>query len=74
MLVAGSEARGFVCHMNTKDPHPVWKRAMENGATVVVELKKQFWGDTYGSFRDPFGYEWSVCSPAPEEKEEAIKE
>ncbi len=65
VLPAGTEVRGIVVHLNVKDPHPIWKNALKNGAKVVVELERQFWGDVYGSFRDPFGYEWGLCSSSP---------
>ena len=55
------EPRGFACHLAVTDPRLIWKKAMGNGADVVMELKVQFWGDLYGSFRDPFGCEWAVC-------------
>lgn len=64
LLPAGSKSRGIVCHLNVKNPDAVWKKAMDNGAQKVVELKVQFWGDIYGSFYDPFGYEWAVCASA----------
>lgn len=54
------EPRGFLCHLVVTDPRLIWEKAMGNGANVVTELKVQFWGDLYGSFRDPFGYEWAV--------------
>ena len=43
------------------DPNAVWKKAMANGATAVMELKVQSWGDLYGSFKDPFGFGWAIA-------------
>ena len=54
------EACGFMCHLDLSDPDATWKKAMENGATQVVELKMQFWGDYYGIFKDPLGYGWAL--------------
>ena len=54
------EACGFMCHLDLSDPDAIWKKAMENGCTQVMELKKQFWGDYYGVFKDPLGYGWSL--------------
>lgn len=54
------EPCGFMCHLDLSDPDATWKKAMENGATQVMELKKQFWGDYYGIFKDPLGYGWSL--------------
>lgn len=57
---AAGDGFGFMCHLDVEDPHATWKKAMSNGAVTVTDLKVQFWGDLYGSFKDPFGFEWSV--------------
>ena len=54
------EPGGYLCHMNVADPDEIWKKAMASGATQIAELKTQFWGDYYGSFKDPYGFEWAV--------------
>ena len=51
---------GYLCHVNLADPDEIWKKAMASGATQIAELKTQFWGDYYGSFKDPYGFEWAV--------------
>jgi PhnB protein len=33
---------------------------LSEGGKVDLELKKQFWGDTYGQLTDKFGLHWSV--------------
>ena len=35
-----------------------WKRALEAGATVVMPLADQFWGDRSGCLEDPYGHRW----------------
>ena len=54
------EPGGYLCHMNVADPDEIWKKAMASGATQIAELKTHFWGDYYGSFKDPYGFEWAV--------------
>lgn len=54
------DEKGVTLHLNISDPDKTWKKAMENGGTEVIPLKKQFWGDYYGQFQDPFGYCWSL--------------
>lgn len=54
------EERGLVLHLDVPDPQPIWERALGNGGVQVMELKKQFWGGTYGQFLDPFGYQWGL--------------
>ena len=54
------ETRNYISHLNLADPDGVWKKAMANGATQVVELKTQYWGDYFGVFKDPYGFQWAV--------------
>ena len=54
------ESRGMALHVELEDPNPVWKNALNNGAMVIEQLKEQYWGGTYGSVRDPFGFVWGI--------------
>src|ERR1700748_3869226 len=38
----------------------------DGGASVVVPLEDQFWGDRYGVLADPFGHHWSLGQPVRE--------
>lgn len=38
-------------------------QAVEAGATVVMPVADQFWGDRYGIVEDPFGHRWSLATP-----------
>jgi PhnB protein len=40
----------------------LFNRAVTAGATVEMPLGDQFWGDRFGSVRDPFGYRWSFAT------------
>ena len=51
-------------HIHDKAIQRFWDRAVEEGATVVMPLANQFWGDRYGQLRDPFGITWSLGWPA----------
>ena len=53
-------------HLQVSDPDAWWNRSLEAGATVVMELADQFWGDRYGQLRDPFGHVWSIGAPSLE--------
>lgn len=33
---------------------------LSEGGSVISELKKEFWGDTFGSLTDKYGIEWMV--------------
>ena len=47
-------------YLQLDDAKAVWDQAIAAGATVVMPLKDQFWGERYGQFLDPFGHQWSV--------------
>ena len=50
-------------HLQVDDADTWWRRALDAGATVTMEIGDQFWGDRYGNLKDPFGHSWSVGSP-----------
>ena len=61
-------------HIYVKDADAWFQRAVAAGATVVMPLMDQFWGDRYGQLLDPFGHHWSVAThkedPTPKQIEE----
>jgi PhnB protein len=50
-------------HLMVEDADKWWKRAVEAGCTVTMELADQFWGDRFGQLKDPFGHSWSIGAP-----------
>ena len=58
-------------HLTVTDVDARFQQALDAGATVVMPLEDQFWGDRYGVLRDPFGHHWSLGQPvrkvSPEE-------
>lgn len=40
-----------------------WKRAVEAGCEIENPLGDMFWGDRWGSLRDPFGINWAMNAP-----------
>ena len=59
-----SDPTGVMLHLQVNDPDAWWNRAIDAGASVVMELADQFWGDRYGQIRDPFGHVWSIGAPS----------
>jgi len=49
-------------HLYVPDADASWKRATEAGATVVMPLADQFWGDRYGVVADRWGNRWSIAT------------
>ncbi len=54
---------GVTIHLEVDDADSWWERAVGAGATVVMPLADQFWGDRYGQVKDPFGHAWSIGAP-----------
>jgi PhnB protein len=58
-------------HLHVADVDQAFERAVNAGASVVMPLKNQFWGERMGIVRDPFGHEWLLGghleSVSPEE-------
>ncbi len=59
-------------HLTVDDVDAKFRRAIDAGATVVMPLGEQFWGDRYGIVADPFGHHWSLGQPVREVSNEEI--
>lgn len=55
----------------------VFNRAVKEGASVVREVRNEFYGDRMGTLKDPFGHTWSIGTHvedvSPEEMEKRMK-
>ena len=49
-------------HLQVEDVDALFDQAVKAGATVVMPVQDQFWGDRYGMLADPFGHRWSIGS------------
>ena len=58
------EPGGLTLHLQVEDADAAWQRATAAGATEIMPLADQFWGDRYGQVRDPFGFRWSIGAPS----------
>ena len=61
-------------HLTVTDVETRFQQAVDAGATVVMSLEDQFWGDRYGMVRDPFGHQWSLGQPVREVSYEEIQQ
>lgn len=55
---------GFTIHLQVDDADAWWDRAVAAGCEIRMPIENQFWGDRYGSVRDPFDVDWSIGGPA----------
>ena len=61
-------------HLTVTDVEDRFQRAIDAGASVVVPLEDQFWGDRYGVLEDPFGHRWSLGQPVREVSYDEIQQ
>lgn len=61
-------------HLTVTDVDDSFARAVDAGATVVMPLEDQFWGDRYGVVQDPFGHHWSLGQPVREVSYQEIQQ
>ena len=54
---------GFTVHLQVDDADAWWDRAVAAGCEIRVPIEDQFWGDRFGSVRDPFDVDWSIGGP-----------
>jgi PhnB protein len=63
-------------HIYSKNVDKLWEQAIGAGATVLMPIDNQFWGERYGQIKDPFGHQWSMSQQvrmSKEEREEKTK-
>jgi PhnB protein len=49
-------------HLYVEAVDAAFERAVRAGMTVEIPLADFFWGERYGSLRDPFGHVWGLAS------------
>jgi uncharacterized glyoxalase superfamily protein PhnB len=58
--VAKVAPAGFSMALHVSDIDSWHKRALDAGATAVQPVTEMFWGDRYGSVKDPYGVTWGM--------------
>jgi len=56
-------AQGYSLALDVKDIEAAFRRAVDAGCEVTTPVQKMFWGDIYGSVKDPFGVHWALNQP-----------
>lgn len=59
---ADAKSTPVTIHLYVEDADKQYQQALAAGATVVMPLADQFWGDRYGIVKDPSGHQWSIGS------------
>ena len=70
------KASPVTIHLQVEDADASFAKAVAAGCTVTMPLDDAFWGDRYGSVKDPFGHSWSIATHkldmSPEEIQAAM--
>lgn len=56
--------------MYVEDVDAVFEAAIAAGATSLMAVETQFWGDRFGALEDPFGHRWAVATRVEDVSEE----
>ncbi len=56
-----------------EDVDTVVNRAVTAGATILMPVGDQFWGDRMGTVADPFGHKWSIATHKEDVTSEEIQ-
>ncbi len=52
--------QGYTMTIMVDDIAAWWDRAVAAGFTVEMPYQEMFWGDIFGSLKDPFGIVWAM--------------
>ncbi len=55
------------------DVDQVFQKAIDAGATVIMPVKDEFYGDRTGQVLDPFGYKWMIATHIEEVSQEEMQ-
>ena len=61
-------------HAYVEDVDGTIKKAVQNGATLVMPAEDQFYGDRCGCIDDPFGYTWVLATHVKDVPEREMKQ
>ena len=59
-------------HLQVPNVDEVFQKAADAGCEVKMPVEDQFWGDRYGTLKDPYGHSWSVATTVREVSREEI--
>lgn len=60
-------------YLYVEDVDWVFKQAIDCGATELLPVKDEFYGDRIGALTDPFGHVWYIATHIEEVSPEEIK-
>jgi PhnB protein len=70
---SGSGPASYSLFVYSENVDELFDRAVKAGSTVEMPLGNQFWGDRYGTVRDPFGHKWGLAQHVEDVSPEEMK-
>lgn len=61
---AWEPSTSFTMQLVVDDIDSWFRRAVDAGCTIGMDVQVMFWGDRYGTLKDPFGVNWAINEPA----------
>jgi PhnB protein len=68
------EGTGSLLYLQVADVDAVTQRAVEAGATLLMEPRDQFYGERSARLVDPFGHKWLLGQPIEDVTPEQMQE
>jgi uncharacterized glyoxalase superfamily protein PhnB len=66
------KARGGAIYVYVEDVDAAYQRALQAGATSLMEPANQFWGDRHAGVEDPTGIYWGIATRVEEVSPEEL--
>jgi len=63
----------MILNLYVPDADATVKKALDNKAKLLIEVKDQFYGDRSGRIEDPFGYVWIVSTHVRDVSDEEVR-
>jgi uncharacterized glyoxalase superfamily protein PhnB len=60
-------------YLYVEDAEAAFQRAISAGGEQIMPVTEMFWGDRMGSFKDPFGYHWTIATRVKEVTPDEMK-
>lgn len=57
-----TNGNSITLHLYVEDVDDIIKKAVQNGATLLMAPMDMFYGDRVGNIEDPFGYSWTLAT------------
>ena len=68
-----TNGNSITLHIYVEDVDDTIKKAVQNGATLLMAPMDMFYGDRVGNIEDPYGYSWTLATHVKDVSETEMK-